>query len=315
MTLRRPAAVLRFDGRALALDESAAASVAVELTTTGGHDRARLVLGPGSPVLDLAAPSGITIELGDGRDTAAVFAGTVVRLTHRPWGTDVDAVSASGALDTVRVGRAYVARSIADIVTDLAGEAGVTTGEIDADTTLAVFHVDEARTAWRHVRNLASLCGAELSSGPHGEVNLRPQRTGSADHTLRGGAELLGWAVGARAQRPDGPTVGPFSAASEQGSDAWSLLHHDPGGGGFHRVDPSLRDRDIGQLIEFAGSSARRRATRHGRVIVAGDAGIRAGHLVELDHVERAAATYRVVTVRHEIDGDGFRTTLWTEAA
>ena len=258
MTLQRPAAVLRFDGRALALDESATVSLSVELTTTGAHDRVHLILGPGSPVLDLAAPTDVTIELGYGGDTVAVFAGTVVRVTHRPWGTDVHAVSATGALDAVRVGRAYVARSIGDIVIDLAGEAGVTTGEIDAGTTLAVFHVDEARTAWRHVRCLASLSGAELSSGPRGEMNLRPQRTGTADHTVRGGADLLGWALGPRAPQPERATVGAFSAASEQGSDAWSLVHHDPGGGGFHRIDPSLRDRDIGRLVESAGSSARR---------------------------------------------------------
>ena len=315
MTLGRPAAVLTFDGRALALDESAAASVTVQLTTTGAHDRAHIVLSPLSPVLDVAAGAAVDVALGLGDETVAVLSGTVVQVSHRPWGTSVEVAAATSALDTVRVGRAYVGRTIADIVTDLASAAGVTAGEIDASATLAVFHVDESRTAWRHVRNLATLSGAELTSGGHGEINLRPQRTGSADHTLRGGAELMDWAVGPRPERPEATPIGPFSAASEQGTDAWSLVHHDPGGGGFRLVSATLRDRDVAQSIESAAAAARRRATRRGRLTIIGDARIRAGHLVEVDGVDRAAATYRVVAARHEIDADGFRSILWTEAA
>jgi len=320
VTLRRPAAVLRFDGRDLALDESAAAAVTVELTTTGGHDRATIVLGPGSPVLDVAAAAAIEIELGDDGGTVACFAGTVAQVLHRPWGTVVEALSATFALDGLRVGRVYVGRTIGDIVSDLASAARVTPGEIDASTNLTVFHADEARTAWRHVRGLAALCGAELTSGERGEINLRPPRTGAADHTMRGGADLLEWAVGARPQPLASAPAGPFSAASEQGSDAWSLVHHDPGGGGFRSVMPTVRDRDLAQLVDDGRAAGQRRAGRRGRLVVVGDASIRAGHLVELDAagvdpVDRATGTYRAVTVRHEIDRGGFRTELWIEAA
>jgi phage protein D len=301
------------DGQDLGLAESATTSLAVLATTTGAHDRATLTFGPGSPALDASPAASVAVALGYGSDLEAVFTGTVARVAHQPWGTEVTALAATSALEGVRVGRAYVGRTVGDIVRDLAGEAGVSPGEVEAGPTLPVFYVDEARSAWRHVRNLARLTAAELSSAPDGGLHLRPPRAGTADHRLRAGAELLAWAVGGQSELAPAPGSGPYSAASEQGTEAWSLVHHDPGGSGSHRVHPLLRDRDTCQLVDEATTKARSRAGRTGTAVVVGDPAIRAGDLVELRSVERAEDTYRVVSARHEIGPDGFRTTLRLE--
>jgi hypothetical protein len=315
MTLLRPAATVTIDGQDLSLPESATAALTVVATTTGAHDQARLTLGPGSPVLEIEPAAKVEVSLGYGDDLQAVFSGTVARVAHQPWGTEVHALAATAALDTVRIGRAYVSRTAGDIAKDLAGEAGVTPGDIDDGPTLPVFYVDESRSAWHHVRSLARLTVAELSSAPDGGLNLRPTRTGAADHTLRAGADLLLWAVGGQREPAAVPPTGPYSAASEQGTEAWSLVHHDPGGSGSHRVHPLLRDRDIGELVDTATSAALDRTTKDGWAILTGDPSIRAGDLVELDAVQRAEGSYRVVSARHEIDIDGYRTTLRLEGA
>ena len=315
MSLPRPAATVTIDGQDLSLAESATATLAVVSTTTGSHDLVTLTLGPGSPVLDIAPAAAVEVSLGNTDSVEPVFTGTVARVAHQPWGTEVHAFAATSALDGVRIGRAYLSRTVGDIVRDLAGEAGVTPGDIDTGPTLPVFYVDESRPAWRHVRNLARLTVTELTCAPDGGLNVRPPRSGTADHTLRAGAELLAWAVGGQKDLPAAPAIGPFSGASEQGAEAWSLVHHDPGGSGSHRVHPLLRDRDVAQLVDDATTKARSRVSRDGWAVVVGDASIRAGDLVELDQVERAEATYRVISAMHEIDLGGFRTTLRLEAA
>lgn len=314
MTISRPAATIAIEGQEFSLAESATATLFVVATTTGAHDRATLTLGPGSPALDVGPDARVEVSIGNG-DVETVLTGTVVRIAHQPWGTEVHVLSSTAALDRVRIGRAYLDRTVGEIVTDLLGEAGVGAGEVANGPKLPVCYVDEGRSAWRHVGKLATLTGAELTSDPNGDVNLRPPRSGTAGHTFRSGAELLSWAVGRRDDLVAAPAVGPFSAASEQGADAWSLVHHDPGGSGPHRIHALLRDRDIAQTVDDATALARTRAGNEGWATVTGDASIRAGDLVELESVERAESTYRVLTVSHEIDLDGFRSTMRLQGA
>lgn len=316
MVLPRPVASLTIDGRDLSIAEAAAVAVAAESTVTGGHDRAWLVLGPLSPWLEVDAGAAVELSLGSGEDTLeAVFTGEVERVRHGRWGTALTVLGSTAALDRVRIGRAYTAQVAGDIVRDLCSEAGLTPGSVDDGPTLAAYHVDEGRTGWRHVRDLARLLGAELTCGAKGEVHVRAPRTGSAQHTLRAGAELLDWSAGRRQTRADPLQIGPYGAASEQGSDAWSLVHHQPGGGGAHRVLPAIRDREGASALDSAATAAHARSGARARVLSTGQPAVRAGDLVELDGVPRAAATYRVLRARHQLDTAGLRTALELEAA
>jgi phage protein D len=315
VSLQRPAARLTVDGRALTLPEAAVAHCAVESSVLGHHDRATIVLGPLSPLLDTAAGADAELAIGYGDETETVLTGTVDRVGQVPWGTRLELLSASAGLDRVRAGRAYVQQTVGDIARDLLGEGGVQAGEVDGGATLAVYYLDERRSAWHHLRALAALYGIELSSNGDGSVNLHAPRAGRADHTLRAAAELLGWVAGGTAERPERRATGPFSAASEQGSDAWSLVHHDPGGSGNHEIVPSIRDQDGASARDDALAEARRRATGFARADCTGKASIRAGDLLELDGVDRAAGTYRALSVTHELGGGGFVSRLVLEAA
>jgi phage protein D len=315
VSLRRPAAELTVDGRRLTLAEAAIAQCAVETSVLGQHDRATIVLGPLSPLLGTAAGVQAELAIGYGDETETVLTGTVDRVGQVPWGTCLEVLSKSAALDRVRVGRAYVQQTVGDIARDLLGQGGVDAGLVDDGATLAVYHLDERRSAWHHLRALASLFAAELSSGGDGSVSLHAPRQGSADHTLRAGAELLGWVAGANGERGKRPSTGPFSAASEQGSDAWSLVHHEPGGSGDHEIVPAIRDQDGASARDDAVGSARQRAKGFARAGITGNAALRAGDLVELEGLDRAAGTYRVLCVTHRIDDGGFVSALTLEAA
>ena len=109
--------------------------------------------------------------------------------------------------------------------------------------------------------------------------------------------------------------MGPFGAASEQGSDAWSLVHHQPGGSGAHRLFPAIRDRDAASAIDQASTAAHQRATGVGRVVTTGTPQIRAGSLVELAGTGTPDGTYRVRRARHRIDDGGLQSNLELELA
>ena len=315
MVLPRPGAALRIDGRQLGMPEAAAVAVAAESTVTGTHDRAGIVLGPLSPWLEASAGAVAELSLGVGDDLEPVLTGRVVRVRQLPWGTLLDVLAATAALDRLRVGRVYTAQTAGDIVRDLCSSADLTPGEVDAGPTLSAYHIDERRTGWRHLRDLARLMGSELASGAGGEVHVRAPRTGRAQHRLRAGAELLAWSAGTKTPGPEPLQVGPYGAASEQGADAWSLVAHQPGGSGPHRVLPGIRDREGASSIDRAASAAHARSDGWARALATGSPAIRAGDLVELADVPRASGTYRVLRARHRLDGSGLRTSIEMEAA
>ena len=315
MTLQRPAAEITIDGRALSLAEAAVARCVVETSVLGRHDRAAVVLGPLSPLLETAAGATAELAIGFGDDLETVLTGSVDRVGHLPWGTCLELASASAMLDRTRVGRAYLQQTLGDIARDLLGEAGVDEGEVEAGATIAVYNVDERRSAWHHLRCLAALYGAELSSGGDGGVNVRAPRSGRADHTIRAGAELRGWIAGERTPGAEPRATGAFSAASEQGSDAWSLVRHEAAGSGDHDVVPGVRDQDRASARDMALADAHQRSGGFAKAGITGSAAVRAGDLVALDDVDRAAGTYRALAVHHRVDDGGFVSLLTLEAA
>jgi hypothetical protein len=315
MTLPRPAARITIDGRALTLAEAAVARCAIELSVLGRHDRGTLVLGPLSPLLDTSPGATAELAIGFGDELETVLTGSVDRMGQLPWGASLEIASASAALDRTRVGRAYLQQTMGDIARDLLSEAGVDEGQIDGGPTIAVYNVDERRSAWHHLRSLSTLHGAELSSGGDGGVNLRPPHTGRADHTMREGAELLGWIAGERTPGAEPRATGAFSAASEQGSDAWSLVRHEDAGAGDHDVVPGVRDQDRASARDSALAAAHQRSGGFAKAGITGSAALRAGDLVELDGLDRAAGTYRALAVGHRVDDGGFVSLLTLEAA
>jgi len=320
MSLRRPDAKLTIDGRALSAAEAALESVTVDLSVSGAHDRFRCRLGHLSPFADAAAGADAELELGYGDDLETVLTGTVSLVERAPWGLAIEGLSATGALSASRVGRSYVGQTAADVVNDLVSGAGGTAGEISASHTLSVFHVDERRTVWTHVRQLARLTGSELSSDAQGAVNFRPVKTGSADHTLRYGADLLAWDVGPRDAAGPEVSVVPFGAASEEGTEKWHILLREPDGGspsGPTLVPAALRDRDGAQALQDALAATAARGANTAVLVAVGDGSIRAGDLVELSEMPSGEdGTLRAVAVTHILQrGSGFRTALRLEGA
>jgi len=319
MAIQRPVAHLVVGGQDCSGAEAALVRMRVVLGTGDAHDAVYATFGPKSP-LDVDVGAVCEFSLGYGDDLSKVLTGSVVALDRYPWGFSLEALAKSHLLSALRVGQSYIQQTAADIVQDLLSRAEVDPGEIDAAQTIAAYYAEERVTAWRHVQNLATLAGCEVSSSEDGALNCRPAKQGSAaDRSLRYGADLIGWSFGPR--RPDHTDVSvvPYGAASEEGTDKWHILLREPDGGAPStptRVPAPVRDRDAAHAFEDGQKSRAARRGQAGSMLLIGDSAVRAGDLVSIEDLPQGPnGVVRVAEVTHVFDRRaGFCTRVAVEA-
>jgi phage protein D len=252
-----------------------------------------------------------------------VFTGRVIAVRRMVAGPS-RVTLASGATDLarLRVNRSYEKRTAGEIVGDLAGEAGVATGTVEDGLDLPFHVIDDRRSAWVHIAELARLCGFLAFIDPSGELTFAPPPSGGPAQTFTCGEDVL-----ALDTRDGEPEVGEVTtsgegAAGSQGADAWSWLIKDPaavqgtaGGTGPARLaaDPALRSGAAARQAAagIAGAVARLRTT--GSLLVPGAPAVTVGSLVEIAGAPHAALGGQLLVrgVRHRFDKrQGFVTRL-----
>jgi hypothetical protein len=320
MTLQRPAARITIDGQALSAPEAAAGALRLELGMGSAHDRALIALSPRSPFASVAPEATLEIALGYGDDLADVFTGEVSAVDWIAGGLLIEGLARTQALSRTFVAQSYLGQSAADIVRDLLDQGATDAGEIEAPLQLHAYHVDERRSVWTHLQELARLAGCDVYGAADGAVCFRPPRQGPADHALRFGAELLAWSVGRRHQGAEPPAVVAYGAASESGAEAWHLVLREPDGSppsGPTVIVPAVRDRDGARSVGQAFADRRARRAVGGDVVAVGDAAIRPGAVVSLDDLpDGDLGELRATAVFHVLDARaGFVSRLHVEAA
>jgi hypothetical protein len=314
----RPGVRLTVDGRSLTGPEAALVAVMVDLGVRGTHDAARLVVPGISKLIDVSTGASLSLALSAPDDPTDVFTGTVTDVIHHPRGAIITALAKTEALSRTYVGKSYVRQSAGDVARDLVAAGGLDAGDIASGPELGVYHVSERRSAWHHLRALATLIGHELTSAADGGVNVRAvRRAGPADRTLRRGAELVAWDLSIEQPALTALTFVPHGAGSEAGADSWQIPLREPDGasGGRVVVAYPIRTRDAAKTVTTEHDRAAERRRRRGRLTATGDASIRAGALVEVRDTTGGDGTWRVVHARHRLDIEGFLSMLDVERA
>jgi phage protein D len=246
--VRRPLAAVDFGGD---WSESLL-SVTVDCALAPGVDRAaiRLAAGPDAPSPAVGDTGTIALGYEDG-GTEVVFTGAVDSVAAGVHGViRVVAANAGSAIARVRVNRAYEQQKAGDVVSDLAGEAGASTGDVRPGADLAFFVVDDRRGGWTQVAELAALSGCLAYVTPAGEVTMAPPPAGPPATTFAYAVDVLELAAGPRAPVVGALTVIGEGAAGSQGADAWSWFVKDPAavtgtgagsGPARRRSEPALR--------------------------------------------------------------------------
>jgi len=315
--IRHPVARVTVGSRTLSSAEAAIAAVDVRLSSGGEHDALRLGLWSTSRIADLAPGDSLLVALGEAGDEVDVWGGEVTRAEVVEGCVVIDALSHTAQLSRTRLSLSWEDQRVEQIVRDLVGAADI--DEVDASLTLSWFAVDTQRPVWGHLRDLASLIGAEVGASASGGVRFVPVAAAPNMHRLRRGAELVRWqladqvvaeARGARA----------YAAASEAGASQWHWLKGD-GGGGAHGATGvlagTLRTQEAADAVASARGARRTRRTREGTLVTCGSPEVRPGDVVVLSGVQGAVADrWRVRGVHHRLDGaHGLHTTLRVEGA
>jgi phage protein D len=315
--LSRPSAVLTLDGRELAPAAARLAWLRLSLGLGAAHDAAELAAGPGSPLAAASPGSRLAVALGEEGEEETVWTGEVTEVAATDGGTRLEGLAATVALSRERRSQTYLRQSAADIVRDLAASA--TLDRVQAPLRLESYSVDDRRSVWAHLLDLARLAGCDLSASPEGGVRLvPPRRVGAVP--LRYGADLLAWRVAAAAA-PEAAKTAALGAASEQGAKRWHWLRRDPvpsPGAAPTLVLGALRTRDAADGASRALADRADRAAVRGEVVLVGRPALRPGDLVELHGLpeEPAPGTLRVLAVEHRLDGRaGFVTALTVQGA
>ena len=296
-------------------------SITVEAGPAPAVDGTELAVGPGGPVPAVGDQG--TVELGYAdTGTVVVCTGTVVAVRRGLAGlTRVLLAGPAGALARTRVRTSYRAVTAGDVVTDLAGTAGVPTGSVSPGIDLARLVLDDTRTAWDHIAALARRCGFLAAVSPDGQLGFGAPAPGSPQATFRQDADLLDARMRAGQAGLGAVTAVGDGAAGSQGSDAWSWVVEDSSTvtGTAGSGDPAMVLPD-GALRSAQAASASATGiamlaglTRHtGRLVVPGTPPVTVGGTVQLTgDVPGLAGGYLVLAVRHRLNPDaGFRTIL-----
>ena len=304
----RPSARIEIAGQSLSAAEAGLQTLEVALGL-GRHGRAELTLWTGSKFAGASAGEACTIELGAEGDETLVLTGEIIARRQERDGIVLEALDKSGKLSRLRQTITFEDSSIDDIVSRIAGEADMSV-QSDAGDTLAIYYVTAHRPLWDHLRDLAALGGRDLHTGADGTLLFLEGGAGT-DHTLRYGAELLGWTVIA-GETPVPTTFAAHGTASQSGT--WHWIGTDPLGEdpGQARVIGAFADQSLADTASEASAARSARAALQGQLLVTGDAALRPADTVSVTDLPGGDPDgMRICAVRHRLDGEtGFTTTL-----
>jgi hypothetical protein len=337
MTLTRPSATVTLDGQKLTSAEGAVLRVRVRLGRGPAHDSVEIFCWPSSKLKSAKVGSQATVALGPAGSETDVWTGeiTCVRLTP-------NAIALEGLAPSVKLSRAFVSQtfvsvSVSDVVKQLVQAGGVDVGDVSGDTSLSAYAVDDRRSAWAHLNDLAQLVGADVTVNAAGALGFASPSGGGAgglggalssvasaasallgggSSGLRFGANVIEWRALTR-DTPGTNAVASYGAASEQGSEKWHWLKHtvDPTGDGPVRISSAIRTRDGATALSDAIATRAKRSTRRTTVVVVGDASLRPVQTTTIaDLPGDAGGDLRIVGVEHTLDADaGFLSRVTVE--
>ena len=290
-------------------------SVRVDASTNGPAGCFEAVL-RSSGGLSFSKGDSITASLGYD-DLETVFTGAVDVVDAGFHTVRVFGLSSISKMMRNRANTGYESQTCGAIVTDMAGTADVSTGEVEDGLTLPYYTVDSDMTFHEHTLKLAKRCGYDVFANSDDELCFKAYESSSAT-TFEYGKDIIH--VSRLDQAPIYKKVRVLgeSPSSSQGDDSVHWLTKTPvlGESGSDNEllvqDASLRD------TESTGSAAEAIQAKYAKSIVVvldvvGSASIRLNDTVEVSKVPDSSVNgeYQVARVEHLLSKSrGFTTSF-----
>jgi len=172
---------------------------------------------PAAAPLSAAVGDPVELTLGSGEKEEKVFTGAISSIQRGFQEIRVTALDAGGALARFRPAATYEKVTAGTVIRNLAGDAGVDTGEIEDGVELAFYVADPSRTALEHLARVGGWSGALVSVSADNAIEARVIDATQAQVALRYGRELIAFE---RRQSP--AAVDSFVVAGEGGAGSSS---------------------------------------------------------------------------------------------
>jgi phage protein D len=272
-----------------------------------------------APTVNVGDAATVSIGYEDAA-TVVVFTGTVDRVRRALDGTVLVGASNGGSsLARLRLNQSYENQAAGKVVRDLAGRVGLDTATVEDGVDLAFFVVDDRRTAYVQVAELARRCGFLAFVTHEGQLNFAPSPSGDPVATFHYAVDVL--ALDVTQGRPERGQVSIWGegAAGSQGQEAWAWLVKDLGsvtgsaGSGEPELgfaDSVLRSGDAAATAATSLSQAAAANQTRARLLVPGAAEVTAGSVIAVaDAADAFNGNYLVHGVRHRFAKHGGFTT------
>jgi len=262
------------------------------------------------------------IELGFEDELTQVMAGKVVTADN---GLTIRRVIGHGAarlLLAVTATETFLSLTAGQIVERLAERAAVPVERAEPGITFPAYVIDGRRNLYRHLHDLADLCGFDLYINSAGKLVFAPFRSGNAIHIFEFGKQIIELEMEQRPPLAGQVQVFGESAGGGQGDNAWAWLTKDFSGlkGTGGDAQPVLlleqavaRTGEAAQAVAEAAFTRLTRQRLRGTLLSTGQPKVKLGDAIELRGLPDAAAngTFQVRRVRHAIDKTrGFTTRI-----
>jgi phage protein D len=200
-----------------------------------------------------------------------------------------------------------------DVVQRLAQEAGLTVARAEPGILFPAYVVDSRRSLYRHLFDLAELCGFDLYVNSDGELVFAPFQSGNAIHVFDFGKQIIELEMEQRPPLAGQVQVWGESAGADQGENSWAWLTKDfeslRGAGG--EAQPvlllersAIRTGDAARTAAEAAFTRLERQRLRGSLLSTGQPQVKLGDAIELRGLPEASfnGTYQVRSVRHRLD-------------
>jgi phage protein D len=263
------------------------------------------------------------IELGyaDNGGLTQVMTGKIATIEPDLTTTRVVGYSGADALLRTLVEQTYESKTAGAIVSDLADRSGLEVATAEDGITFPAYVVDGRRSAYRHMQDLAKLCGFDLYINADGKLVFEKFINGKAVHLFEYAKHVVALDVLRTPQLAGSVEAWGESPAGSRGEDSWAWIATDfsgskgsAGSGAPTLLErPALRTREAARTAANAALTNIRRRTLRGQVVTIGRPEIKLGDAIRLRGMadETLNTFFQVWSVTHRITKlDGFTTTV-----
>ena len=264
------------------------------------------------------------IELGyaDNGGLTQVMAGNVVSIEPNVTTKRIVGYTAAETLLRSFVDQTYESRTAGDIVRDLSNKAGVDVASADDGIDFPAYVIDGQRSFYRHMRDLAELCGFDLYFNAEGKLVFEKFINGNTVHAFEYAKQILGLDVQQSPLLAGQVEAWGESPTDSQGEDAWAWLTKDFSGskGTAGSGDPKLllekvvlRTSDTAQTAADAAQTRIQRRTLRGTLVTIGRPEVKLGDAIQLGAMpdDSLNTGFQVRSITHRLDKrGGFTTTV-----